>query len=178
MRELLAHTRCRVIGEPEPEPEKFPHPIAFNAIPHIDVFLDNAYTLEEMKMVHETRKIMSLPTLPVSATCVRIPVLRAHSEAVTAEFDNALSADRARALLAEAPGVTVLDDPASNSYPLPREADGFDDTFVGRIREDVDRPATLHFWVVSDNLRKGAATNAVQIVDSLLDAGTLTSADA
>jgi aspartate-semialdehyde dehydrogenase len=171
MQELLAHTRCRISGESEPAPDRFPHPIAFNAIPHIDVFLDNAYTREEMKMVLETRKIMDLPALQVSATCVRIPVMRAHSEAVTAEFDRPLAAERARELLRAAAGVVVVDAPAENAYPLPRAAESLDDTFVGRIREDVDRPATLHFWVVSDNLRKGAATNAVQIVDNLLDAG-------
>ncbi len=171
MQELISHTRCRISGEAEPAPDKFPHPIAFNAIPHIDVFLDNAYTREEMKMVYETRKIMGLPGLQVSATCVRIPVMRAHSESVTAEFDRHLSADRARELLAAAPGVVVRDAPGDNSYPMPRDAESLDDTFVGRIREDVDRPATLHFWVVSDNLRKGAATNAVQIVDNLLAAG-------
>jgi aspartate-semialdehyde dehydrogenase len=173
MQELVAHTRARVAGTDEPDPVRFPHPIAFNAIPHIDVFLDNAYTREEMKMVHETRKIMALPSLRLSATCVRIPVMRAHSEAVTADFASPLSAERARELLDGAPGVVVVDDPKNAQYPLARAADGLDEIFVGRIREDIDLPATLHFWVVSDNLRKGAATNAVQIVGRMLDDGIL-----
>lgn len=173
MTELLAGTRAALEEAPEPTPVRFAHPIAFNALPHIDTFLDNGYTREEMKMVHETRKIMGLPQLPVSATCVRVPVLRSHSEAVTAEFDAPLSAAAARELLAAAPGVVVVDDPAANAYPLARDCAGQDPTYVGRLREDPSLPATLHMWIVSDNLLKGAATNAVQIVEALLHQGHL-----
>lgn len=171
--ELLAGTRAHLAGEPEPAPAKFAHPIAFNALPHIDSFLDNGYTREEMKMVWETRKIMSLPSLPVSATCVRIPVLRSHSEAVTVELDRPLSAQEARAVLAVAPGITVVDDPATASYPLPRAAESQGTTYVGRIRVDPDFPNVLHLWVVSDNLWKGAALNAVEIAEAVTDQGWL-----
>ena len=171
--ELMNATRALMTGQPEPGPERFAHPIAFNAIPHVDVFLDNGYSREEMKMALETRKIMGLPDLQVSATCVRIPVIRSHSEAVTAEFAEPISVQQAREILAAAPGVKLVDDLANNAYPLPRDADGVDDTFVGRIRQDLDRLDTLHMWVVSDNLRKGAATNAVQIVEALIEGGHL-----
>jgi aspartate-semialdehyde dehydrogenase len=173
IQELQDATRALALGLDEPAPRKFAHPIAFNAIPHIDAFLDNGYTREEMKMTLETRKIMALPQLHVSATCVRVPVLRGHSEAVTAEFERHISAQEARRLLADAPGLTLLDDTTQNRYPLPRQAAHQDSTFVGRIREDQDRDATLHLWIVSDNLRKGAATNAVQIMDLLLAQGLL-----
>jgi aspartate-semialdehyde dehydrogenase len=176
IQELQDATRALTLGLDEPAPRKFAHPIAFNAIPHIDAFLDNGYTREEMKMTLETRKIMALPELHVSATCVRVPVLRGHSEAVTAEFDRHLSAAQARQILADAPGLALLDDPAQHLYPLPRQAAHQDTTFVGRIREDHDRAATLHLWIVSDNLRKGAATNAVQIMDLLLAQGLLPAA--
>jgi len=154
--------------QPAPERKKFAHPLAFEALPHIDRFFESGYTREELKMVHETRKIMDLPELQVSATCVRVPVVRAHSEAVTADFRDALSAERARELLAQAPGVVVVDDPSENRYPLAREAEGQEPTYVGRIRQDLDRPNTLHFWVVSDNLLKGAALNAVQIAEHII----------
>lgn len=174
--ELLEGTRAKVLEEQEPAPARFAHPLAFEALPHIDVFFDNGYTREELKMTYETRKIMGLPSLPVSATCVRVPVVRAHSEAVTAEFARPINASEARELLAAAPGVIVQDDPGNALYPLARQASGKDDTFVGRLREDLDRPQTLHFWVVSDNLLKGAATNAVQIVEELMAAGQLAAA--
>lgn len=151
-----------------PTRKKFAHPLAFEALPHIDVFLDSGYTKEEMKMVHETRKIMSLPALEVSATCVRVPVVRAHSESVTIDVARALDASQARELLAAAPGVEVLDDPAHNLYPLARMADGTDPVWVGRIRQDSSRDKTLHLWVVADNLLKGAALNAVQIAEALV----------
>jgi aspartate-semialdehyde dehydrogenase len=173
MQELRDGAGPYLAGASEPAPRKFAHPIAFNLIPHIDGFLDNGYTKEEAKMIHETRKIMGLPGLEVSATCVRVPVFRCHSEAVTVDLARPLSAHEARALLAASPGLVVVDDPASGRYPLPREAEGLDETFVGRLREDPDREATLHFWIVSDNLRKGAATNAVQIMDRLLQDGLL-----
>jgi aspartate-semialdehyde dehydrogenase len=171
--ELLDGTRALVNGGEEPPAERFAHPIAFNAVPHIDVFLDNGFTREEMKMVWETRKIMELPDLQISATCVRVPVIRAHSEAVTAEFASEMTADKARGLLLKAPGVTVVDKPSQAAYPLARNADGLDETFVGRIRDDLDKADTIHMWVVSDNLRKGAATNAVQIVEALIEDGHL-----
>jgi aspartate-semialdehyde dehydrogenase len=175
VRELLAGTRG-LLAEDEPAPAKFPHPIAFNAIPHIDVFGDDGYTREERKMILETRKIMGLTGLSISATCVRIPVLKAHSEAVTVEFADPISADRARELLAAADGIEVIDDPAEALYPTPRKADGKDATFVGRIRQDLDLDGVLHFWVVSDNLLKGAALNAVQIAEILAEDDLLRSA--
>lgn len=152
---------------PEPERKKFAHPLAFEVLPHIDVFLDSGYTKEEMKMVYETQKIMSLPELNVSATCVRVPVVRAHSEAVTIDFDEELSADKARELLEQAPGVELLDVPQENVYPLARQAASTEPVWVGRIRQDTQRPKTLHLWVVADNLLKGAALNAVQIAEAL-----------
>ena len=167
--ELLEGTRALLQNQPDPTPNKFAHPIAFNALPHIDVFFDSGYTREEMKMTLETRKIMGLPELPISATCVRVPVLRGHSEAVTVETERPLTVEQARALLGEAPGIQLLDDPSINSYPTPRAADGNDVTWVGRVRQDLDLPNTLHMWVVSDNLRKGAATNAVQIAQLLIE---------
>lgn len=151
-----------------PSRKKFAHPLAFEVLPHIDVFLDSGYTKEEMKMVHETRKIMGLPSLEVSATCVRVPVVRAHSESVTIDFRDAMTANQARELLAAAPGVEVLDDPTNNLYPLARKADGTDPVWVGRIRQDNSRDKTLHLWVVADNLLKGAALNAVQIAEALV----------
>ena len=169
MWELWNGARARTADEEEPAPSTFPHPLAFDVIPHIDSFQDNGYTKEEMKMVWETRKIMGLPQLEVSATCVRVPVLRSHSEAVTLDLAAPLSASDARQILADAPGVKLWDDPATNTYPLARLAEGNDHTWVGRIRNDNQRPNTLHLWVVSDNLRKGAALNAVQIAELLLD---------
>ncbi len=165
MWELWNGIRARVEGEQEPSPSTFAHPLAFDVIPHIDSFQDNGYTREEMKMVWETRKIMGLPGLAFSATAVRVPVLRGHSESVTLDLETPLDAEKAKALLAAAPGIKLHDDPATNTYPLARLSEGNDDTWVGRVRNDVDRPTTLHMWVVSDNLRKGAATNAVQIAE-------------
>ena len=146
-----------------------PHRIAFNVIPQIDVLMDDGYYKEEWKMIHETRKIMHLPELPVSATCVRVPVAIGHSEAVHAEFERPLSPAEARALLAEAPGVALVDNPAEALYPLPVEAAGRDEVFVGRIRRDASHPNGLALWVVSDNVRKGAALNAVQIAERVVN---------
>jgi aspartate-semialdehyde dehydrogenase len=156
-------------GDPVPDPSKFPHPILGNCIPQIDDFLPTGYTKEEMKMVNETRKIMGDPTIDVSPTCVRVPVPFSHSESILVETERPLSVEEARALWAEAPGVTVVDDPLSRSYPLAAAAAGKDDVFVGRIRPDLGRANALLFWCVSDNLRKGAATNAVQIAEKLLE---------
>ena len=171
--ELLASIEAHQGRGEAPRPNKFAHPLAFEALPHIDQFTDSGYTREELKMVHETRKIMALPKLDVSATCVRVPVVTCHSEAVTADFERALSASAARALLAAAPGVTVLDEPARALYPLARRAAGSDPVWVGRIRQDLSRPETLHLWIVADNLLKGAALNAVQITEALLAQGAL-----
>jgi aspartate-semialdehyde dehydrogenase len=146
-------------------PHVYPHQIAFNLLPEIDVFLDNGYTKEEWKMVEETRKIMHAPDMDISATCVRVPVLVSHSEAVNAQFINPMSPDEARKLLAAAPGVKVIDDPSVSLYPQPWLAAGTDDTYVGRIRTDISTSNGLVMWVVADNLRKGAALNAVQIAE-------------
>ncbi|MBW1992163.1 MAG: aspartate-semialdehyde dehydrogenase [Deltaproteobacteria bacterium] len=146
----------------------YPHRIAFNVLPHIDVFLENGYTKEEMKMVYETKKIMGDDRIEVSATTVRVPVFYGHSEALNIETERKLTPERARALLAEAPGVKVVDDPGKNRYPMPLEAAGQDLTLVGRIREDFTIPNGLNLWVVADNVRKGAATNAVQIAEILV----------
>ncbi len=150
-------------------PSKFPHQIAFNLIPQIDVFLENGYTKEEMKMVNETKKIMGDSSIRVTATCVRVPVFISHSEAVNVETEKKLTAEKARALLKNAPGIHVIDDPAKGLYPLPIQATGKYETFVGRIREDDTVPHGLNLWVVSDNLRKGAALNAVQIAEKLVE---------
>ncbi|HWO40351.1 MAG TPA: aspartate-semialdehyde dehydrogenase [Candidatus Eisenbacteria bacterium] len=152
----------------EPVKEKFPHQIAFNCIPHIDVFLDGGYTKEEMKMIHETRKILGEPSLAVTATTVRVPVFCGHSESINIETEKKLTAAQARAILREAPGVLVRDEPEKNIYPMAIDAVGTDATFVGRIREDQSIANGLHLWVVADNLRKGAALNAVQIAEILI----------
>ena len=152
----------------EASPKKFPHRIAFNLIPEIGSAGPNGYTEEEMKMVNETRKIMGLPDLRVSATCVRVPVFYCHSEAATLTFREELAPDRAREILRKAPGVKVVDDIAQHIYPMPLLGAGDDDTLVGRIRKDLAQERGLALFVVADNLRKGAATNAVQIAELLL----------
>ncbi len=156
-------------GEAPPNPSKFPHRILGNCIPQIDDFLPTGYTKEEMKMVNETRKIMGDPTIDVSPTCVRVPVPYCHCESILVETERPLSIEEAKALWAEAPGVTVVDDPLARSYPLATSSADKDDVFIGRIRPDLGRPIALLFWCVSDNLRKGAATNAVQIAEKLLE---------
>ncbi len=148
--------------------QKFPHQIAFNCIPHIDVFMEGGYTKEEWKLINETRKIFAEPNLPVTATTVRVPVFCSHSESVNVETLVKLSANEARRILREAPGVIVADEPENNIYPLAIEATGKDATYVGRIREDQSVANGLHLWVVADNLRKGAALNAVQIAEILI----------
>lgn len=145
----------------------YPHPIDLNVLPHIDVFLDNGYTKEEMKMVNETKKIMGDESIAVTATTVRIPTIGGHSEAVNIEFENDFDLEEVRAILEKAPGVVVQDDPKNQVYPMPLTAHGKDETFVGRIRRDESQPNTLNLWIVADNLRKGAATNAVQIAEFL-----------
>lgn len=146
----------------------YPHQIAFNVLPEIDVFLDNAYTKEEWKMVEETRKIMHADDIAISATCVRVPVFTGHSEAVNVEFSQPMSADEAKRIFAQAPGVRVLDDPAVSLYPQPWSVAGSDEVFVGRIRRDSSHTNGLIMWVVADNLRKGAALNAIQIAEEMI----------
>jgi aspartate-semialdehyde dehydrogenase len=150
------------------EKKVYPHQIAFNCLPHIDAFLDNGYTREEMKMVNETRKIMEDDSLRVTATTVRVPVFRCHSESVNIETEKNLSANEARAILSGAPGIIVYDDPKKNLYPLAIDVAGKDEIFVGRIRVDESVPNGINMWIVSDNLRKGAALNAVQIAERLI----------
>jgi len=162
--ELLDQCREMMEGR-ECQPRVYPHPIAFNCLPHIDVFLPNGYSREEMKLVDETRKIMGIPDLPLSATTVRVPVLVSHSEAVNVEFEEMIEPDEARRILSRAPGVEVLDDPENNIYPFAIDAADKDACFVGRIRADLSCPRALNLWIVSDNLRKGAALNAVQIAE-------------
>ena len=148
--------------------EQFAHRIAFNCIPQIDVFLEDGSTKEEWKMVVETKKIMHAPEIAVAATCVRVPVLRCHSEAINVEFEAPVSLEAARAALSSAPGITVLDDPSAKSYPMPALLEGTDDTYVGRLRVDPSVENGIALWVVADQLRKGAALNAVQIAEALL----------
>lgn len=167
MEELGRQTQALFNGH-EIEKKKFPHQIAFNCIPHIDSFLPNGYTKEEMKMIMETRKILGEDDLRVTATAVRVPVFCAHSESINVETETKLTADAARALLREAPGVFLCDDPENDRYPLALDAVGKDATLVGRIREDESVPNGLVLWVVADNLRKGAALNAVQIAEILI----------
>ena len=145
----------------------YAYPIDKNCIPHCDSFLDNGYTKEEMKLTNETKKILD-PSINVTATAVRVPVVGGHSEAINVEFENEFDLAEVRKLLHDTPGITLKDDPTTNSYPMPRYAEGKNDVFVGRIRRDESQPKTLNMWVVADNLRKGAATNAVQIAQLLM----------
>lgn len=151
----------------------YKYPIDLNVIPQIDVFLDNGYTKEEMKMVLETKKIMRDDTIRVTSTTVRIPVMGGHSESVNIEFEEEFELDEVKALLASAPGVVLVDDPSTQQYPMPKDAHERDEVFVGRIRRDETQPKTLNMWIVSDNLRKGAATNAVQIAEYLAGKGMI-----
>jgi aspartate-semialdehyde dehydrogenase len=151
------------------EKKVYPHTIAFNCLPHIDAFLDNGYTKEEMKMVNETRKILEDDTIGVTATTVRVPVFFGHSESVNVETRKPVSAADVRALLEQAPGIKVVDDPLHNKYPLATDAAGQDLTLVGRIRDDESIDNGINMWIVADNIRKGAATNAVQIARVLVD---------
>ncbi len=167
--EELAGQTAKLLNGQEIASEVYPRQIAFNVLPHIDTFQDNGYTREEMKMVWETRKIFGDDAIEVNPTCVRVPVFFGHSEAVHIETVHKITAERARALLAEAPGVSVVDERADGGYPTAvTEAAGADAVFVGRIREDISHPRGLNLWIVSDNVRKGAATNSVQIAESLI----------
>lgn len=173
MQELEDQTRAVLDGEPEPAPKKLPQPIAFNLFPQVDVFQADQgdFTKEEMKVVLETRKIMGLPDLRVVSTCVRVPVRRAHSEAVFLELERDVSVDAVRAALAKAPGVELVDDPKAGRYPTPRQADGRDPVLVGRLRKDPSVERGLCLFLSGDQLRKGAALNAVQIAELLLRRG-------
>ncbi|HEX5651954.1 MAG TPA: aspartate-semialdehyde dehydrogenase [Chitinophagaceae bacterium] len=164
----LMNERNGVAGE-----RAYKYPIDLNVIPQIDVFLDNGYTKEEMKMVNETRKIMRDDSIRVTSTTVRIPVVGGHSESVNVEFENDYELADIKSLLQSSPGVVLVDDPANQLYPMPMDAHEKDDVFVGRLRRDESQPNTLNLWVVSDNLRKGAATNAVQIAEYLLKKGLI-----
>lgn len=166
MAELIAQVKAFSRGEPM-EVQAFKHQIAFNVIPHIDAFLENGYTKEEMKMTNEGRKILGIPDLRVTCTTVRVPVLTAHSISVNAEFERKITRDKARELIDAFPGCRVMDDPANNIYPMPLFCAGKDDCYVGRIREDESAPNCLNLWVCGDQLRKGAALNAVQIAEVL-----------
>lgn len=152
-------------------PHVYPHQIAFNVLPEIDVFLDNAYTKEEWKCVEETRKIMHANEIAISATCVRVPIFISHSQAIHIEFSQPMAPDTARRILAEAPGIRVLDEPNISLYPQPWSVAGSDEVFVGRIRQDASHSCGLAIWVVADNLRKGAALNAVQIAETMVERG-------
>ena len=167
MAELQNQSAQLVRGE-EPTVEKFAYQLAYNVIPHIDVFTDNGYTKEEMKMYHETKKIMHAPELNVSATCVRVPVMRAHSEAIWVETERPVSVAEARELFSAAPGVVLMDNPEQKEYPMPLFLAGVDPVYVGRIRRDLTNPNGLSFWTVSDQIKKGAALNAVQIAQFIL----------
>ncbi len=169
--ELLEQSRAVLDGR-HAESSVYPHQIAFSVLPQAGSFADgDDHTDEERKLVNETRKILADPSIRVSATCVRVPVVTGHSEAVNVETREPLSVERARELLAAAPGVTVVDDPAAAAYPLATEAEGQDDVFVGRIRRDPGNERAIDLWIVSDNLRKGAATNAVQVAELLVERG-------
>ena len=170
MEELTTQAKLVLEGQ-NVVPHVYPHQIAFNLLPEIDVFLDSGYSKEEWKMVEETRKIMHAEDMAISATCVRVPVFIGHSEAVNVEFTEPMSPEEAKRILARAPGVKVLDDPSVSLYPQPWLAAGSDDVFVGRIREDSSQPKSLVMWVVADNLRKGAALNAVQIAEEAAQRG-------
>jgi aspartate-semialdehyde dehydrogenase len=166
MDELIDHSRRYLDGE-RPAPENHPQSLAFNIFPHIDSFRDDGYTKEEWKMLVETQKIMGLPHLRLSATCVRVPVAVGHSEALHIEFERPMSSIEARDILSKARGIEVVDDPLNREYPQPMHAAGRDPVYVGRIRADVSLPGGIALWVVADNLRKGAALNAVQIAELL-----------
>ena len=168
--EELASQTAKLLNGQTPEAEVYPKQIAFNALPHIDVFLENGYTKEEMKMVWETNKIFGDDSIVVNPTCVRIPVFYGHSEAVNVETKEKISADRARELLENAPGITVIDEREDGGYPTAvTESAGKDPVYVGRIREDISHPRGLNMWVVADNVRKGAALNSVQIAEKLIE---------
>ncbi|MDD4279549.1 MAG: aspartate-semialdehyde dehydrogenase [Candidatus Sumerlaeales bacterium] len=166
--EVLRQSRAILDGETNFEKKVYPHQIAFNVLPHIDVFLDNGYTKEEMKMVNETRKILEDNSIQITATTARVPVLRGHSESINIETRKKITVDEVRELMKTAPGVVLVDNPAENDYPTPAYCKDCNDTYVGRIRKDISNENGIDLWCVSDNLRKGAAWNAVQIAEELI----------
>lgn len=168
MEEVKTQSAAVLRGE-EPKPEILPYPLAFNLFPHNSPILENHYCEEEMKMVQETRKIFDDPNLRITATCVRVPVLRAHSEALNLEFGHPFDVDQARSLIAQAPGVTLVEDWQKNYFPMPMDASGKDDVLVGRIRQDISHSNSLDLWLCGDQIRKGAALNAVQIAELLIE---------
>ncbi len=170
VRELDEQTADVLAGRPA-IPKEYPHQIAFNVLPHVDDFAEDGYTGEEHKMINETRKILHEADIAISPTCVRVPVPVTHSEAVQVEFERPMSPEEATRLLSEFPGITVVDEPQASVYPMPAEATGKDDVFVGRIRKDVSHPNGLALWIACDNLRKGAALNALQIMDEAVRRG-------
>ena len=172
VQELTEQTR-QVLDGNQTRPHVYPHQIAFNLLPQVDVFLGSGYTKEEWKVMNETRKILHEPDLAVSATCVRVPVYTGHSEAIHVEFTKTISPEDFYNILREAPGVTVQDEPSVNVYPTPWNVAGRDDTYVGRIRQDASHPNGIAFWLVSDNIRKGAALNAIQIAEELIERGLI-----
>ena len=171
--QLLGERAKQVNGSSNEYPMAYKYPIDLNVIPQIDVFLDNGYTKEEMKMVNETQKILRDNSIRITSTTVRIPVMGGHSEAINVEFEKDFELSEVRSILSSAPGVIVVDDPSTQQYPMPMDAHEKDEVFVGRIRRDESQPNTLNLWVVADNLRKGAATNAVQIAEYLLRNGLI-----
>ena len=166
--ELRNQTSDLISGEKEINPAVYPHQIAFNALPFVEGFLDNDYTTEEWKMVEETMKIMHQDSMAICATCVRVPVYFGHGESVNIELESPMNPEDAKRILSNAPGVSLLDNPSKDIYPLPIEAEGQDDVFVGRIRKDESHPNGLVMWVVADNIRKGAALNTIQIAEKML----------
>lgn len=172
MEEVKVQTQAILQGQ-EPKAEIFPYPLAFNLFPHNSKLNEQGYCEEEMKMVNETRKIFGVPNLRVTATCVRVPVLRAHSEAINLEFDEPFSVSQAREILQQAPGVKLVEDWSANYFPMPIDASGQDDVLVGRIRQDLSHPSGLELWLCGDQIRKGAALNAVQIAELLIQTGSL-----
>ena len=177
MEELKTQAQAILRGEP-PTTESFPYPLAFNLFPHNSSLNEMGYCEEEMKMVNETRKIFNAPQLRISATCVRVPVLRAHSEAINLEFAQPMSVEKAREVLTNAPGVRLVEDWQTNYFPMPMDASGRDEVLVGRIRQDLSHPCGLELWLCGDQIRKGAALNAVQIAELLVTRKLLTSATA
>ena len=167
LEELMTQSRQVLDGRPA-EAHQYPHQIAFNALPQVESFTESGYSTEEMKIVNETRKIMHAPEIQISATCVRVPVAVSHSAAVHVELTHSIEPGEVRDILSTFPGVTVVDDPHSSVYPMPIDAEGHDDVFVGRIRRDISHPNGIAMWIVSDNLRKGAGLNAIQIAEELL----------
>lgn len=172
MEEVKAQAKAILEGQ-EPPTEAFPYPLAFNLFPHNTPINELGYCEEEMKMVNETRKIFGVPELRVSATCIRVPVLRAHSEAINLEFDSPFDVRAAREAIAHAPGVRLVEDWGKNHFPMPIEASGVDDVLVGRIRQDLSNPNSLELWLCGDQIRKGAALNAVQIAELLAEQGLI-----